>query len=248
MDGPSSRPMAWLTALVLSVAFHAALVVALVGPARSPPRALSARARSEVIRVDVLGPPTGPTPTISPRPNRSPASIPAPLAGATVNARTPRPHGDAPSEPTPAQPDHLDTSPASASNEPPPAGRLPPDGTGEALTPREAPGGEAGAGGAERGALDGEPEPDLAHLLHEQLARAAEHCYPSAARRFRQVGVVSVSFCVTATGGVRDVELRGSSGVALLDSAATSCVLPRATPFPARAAPRCFEVPVRFGR
>ncbi len=82
--------------------------------------------------------------------------------------------------------------------------------------------------------------------VHARLAAAARDCYPAAARRFRQLGRVPVRFCVGANLAAERLVL-SPSGLALLDDAARECVVPRAAPFPAEAATRCFEVAVDFG-
>ncbi|MCU0699961.1 MAG: energy transducer TonB [Myxococcaceae bacterium] len=82
--------------------------------------------------------------------------------------------------------------------------------------------------------------------MHARLAAAARDCYPAAARRFRQLGRVPVRFCVGANLAAERLVL-SPSGLALLDDAARECVVPRAAPFPAEAATRCFEVAVDFG-
>lgn len=80
--------------------------------------------------------------------------------------------------------------------------------------------------------------------LHLRLARAAERCYPSAARRFRLTGEVQLSFCLDGSGAVSKLELKGSTGSPLLDRAARECVLPGA--FPLGIQGGCYSVPVRF--
>ncbi len=88
--------------------------------------------------------------------------------------------------------------------------------------------------------------PNVSELLHARLAAAAAHCYPPAARRFRQRGEATVAFCVS--GGVAtNVRLDHPSGSSLLDAAATECVVPSASPYPDAANDGCFRVPVRFG-
>lgn len=98
----------------------------------------------------------------------------------------------------------------------------------------------AGPVGAEGGRL---AAIDLA-ALHARLAAAARGCYPPAAVRFRLTGTVPVHFCVDSSGALSSIELRGTSGSALLDRAARDCVLPRAAPL--RVPASCFDVPVAF--
>lgn len=105
-------------------------------------------------------------------------------------------------------------------------------------------GASVGAGPDGAGAEGGE---DVGALVHERLRVAAERCYPPAARRFQQRGTVAVTFCTDGAGQVLRREVSRSSGAALLDGAATDCVVPTAAPFPVAAASRCFTVPVRFG-
>jgi len=87
---------------------------------------------------------------------------------------------------------------------------------------------------------------DDAALVHARLAEAARRCYPAAARRFRQKGTVTVSFCADTSGGVIDAAVKESSGAQLLDDSALHCVLETAAPFPPEAASHCYAVPVRF--
>jgi TonB family protein len=89
--------------------------------------------------------------------------------------------------------------------------------------------------------------PEVASLVHAQLVAAAERCYPTPARRFRQRGTVEVRFCLDEQGRVGDAQLQRSSGSDVLDAAVGACVLPKAAPFPEAARGRCFAVPVRFG-
>lgn len=120
------------------------------------------------------------------------------------------------------------------------------EGTSEAAGPSEAvsdtPSVGSAGGDAPAPAVD-----DVTPHVHSRLAQAAQQCYPSAARRFRQVGHVGLSFCVSALGSVERVQV-DPSGLELLDEAARDCVLLRATPFPEGAHGRCFAVPVQFGR
>jgi outer membrane biosynthesis protein TonB len=58
---------------------------------------------------------------------------------------------------------------------------------------------------------------------------------------------VQITFCADANGAATNTAITQSSGAPLLDSAATSCVLSAAAPFPAEAAGRCFSGAVRFG-
>lgn len=85
--------------------------------------------------------------------------------------------------------------------------------------------------------------PDLA-AIHARLAAAAIDCYPASARRFGLSGTVPVRFCVSGSGAIWGVELRGTSGHSSLDRAATDCVIARAAPMPI--ASSCFDVPVAF--
>lgn len=84
-------------------------------------------------------------------------------------------------------------------------------------------------------------------LVHARLAAAADRCYPAAARRFQQRGTVHVSFCTDASGAAASATVTASSGAELLDTAARTCVVESASPFPREASAHCFSVPVRFG-
>ncbi len=87
---------------------------------------------------------------------------------------------------------------------------------------------------------------DDAALVHARLAEAARRCYPAAARRFRQKGTVTLSFCADPAGGVTGAAVKESSGAPLLDDSALNCVLAAAAPLPPEAASHCYAVPVRF--
>ncbi len=103
--------------------------------------------------------------------------------------------------------------------------------------------------GASSGAAGGKLQgaTDVIGLVHARLAVMAEQCYPPVARRFAQRGTVEVSFCADAEGKAVSVVVTHSSGVNLLDKAASGCVVERAAPFPPAAYGLCFQVPVRFG-
>lgn len=92
-----------------------------------------------------------------------------------------------------------------------------------------------------------ETGPDVTALVHARLAAMADRCYPAAARRFQQRGIVQLSFCTDQNAATTSTAITQSSGADLLDAAARGCVLERAAPFPLEAASRCFSVPVRFG-
>lgn len=104
----------------------------------------------------------------------------------------------------------------------------------------------SGQGTGNAGALEDTSarERQLAQL-HERLEASARRCYPSAARRFRLQGKAQVSFCLDGAGRLAKLSLIGSTGHALLDSAARDCVVPGALPL--QLAAECFSVPVRFG-
>ncbi len=88
---------------------------------------------------------------------------------------------------------------------------------------------------------------DVSGLVYARLTMMAEQCYPPVARRFAQRGTVEVSFCADAEGKAVSVVVTHSSGINLLDTAASGCVVERAAPFPRAASGLCFQVPVRFG-
>jgi hypothetical protein len=56
-----------------------------------------------------------------------------------------------------------------------------------------------------------------------------------------------LEFCLDSGGALLRGAVRGSSGSALLDEAATGCVLPGALPAGAEVGAGCFTLPVRFG-
>jgi len=81
--------------------------------------------------------------------------------------------------------------------------------------------------------------------IARRLGSVAASCYPYAAVRSNIEGTTRLRFCIGDKGEPRDVQVMGSSGTAVLDSAATDCVLPRAAPFSA-ASRVCVTVPVKF--
>ncbi len=243
MQRSSTRASTWLLPVGLSLALHLALLLGLGTLALSlkplAPQTAAAPSSRHLIRVDVLGHRAG--------------AVEVPVAGpkapASIAAPTPVAHGPstlqalAATAPQPTQAG----APASAT-------LATESATGPGAGDRDAvttgtEGGETGPAAPTLGPVEKGPSgPDLSQLMHQRLASAAERCYPAAARRFRQVGVVTVGFCVTDSGGVNEVRLRRSSGAMLLDDAATACVVPGAVPLPREATGRCFEVPVHFGR
>ena len=84
--------------------------------------------------------------------------------------------------------------------------------------------------------------------LHALLAAAAERCYPQAAKTFRLRGECEVRFCVGDSGQAGSIELKTTTGSAVLDGAARECVVQQAAPFPREIVAGCYLVPVRFGR
>lgn len=116
-----------------------------------------------------------------------------------------------------------------------------PDGSGSSSD-------STGLNQAGSAAAPADPVPSAAPVdltgLHAALSRAAKHCYPAAAKRFRLTGSVPVEFCVKAEGGLERAVARGSSGASALDAAAVECVLPRAVPLPAPAG--CYTVAIEF--
>lgn len=70
--------------------------------------------------------------------------------------------------------------------------------------------------------------------LHRRLNAAAQKCYPPRARRLRLRGEMSVLFALNEQGEASRVQLARSSGSAILDEAATECVLRGALPAPGR--------------
>ncbi len=82
--------------------------------------------------------------------------------------------------------------------------------------------------------------------VHAVLARGARACYPERARRFRQAGIVQLSFCVDSGGQAERVAIQ-SSGIDSLDEAVRLCVVPRAQPLPSGAKGQCFALGVEFG-
>jgi outer membrane biosynthesis protein TonB len=114
--------------------------------------------------------------------------------------------------------------------------------TGRAVTSGEAPRGLPRLGGAPQG----EVSPVALAQLHARLQASADRCYPAAARRYRVGGEALLHFCSDGRGGFDSTSLARGTDSALLDTAATDCVLPGAAPLPTGLG-GCFTVPVRFG-
>lgn len=235
----------WPLAVVVSVAVHGALalgLLALLGRAVTPqPKPPAEKATVvEVFRIGSLMPRAGkPAATVEPAPSK-------PGVPSTSPRVTPPPalvRGDE-EQPTASAVDAQSASP-SASDQP--GG---PPGSDEAAGPVTSEPVAAATPGAGASASTGSPgvtvDPSIAAEVHARLARAASDCYPAQARRFRQQGLVPVSFCVEGAGTASKVVV-SSSGAALLDEAARGCVMQRAEPFPAAAAGSCFSVKVEFG-
>lgn len=144
----------------------------------------------------------------------------------------------------PEPPDGPPTSPSLGARTPADARTGAPDGDnagpGDAAAARS-----EGIGAAHPGAPTAPP--DAASAVHALLAAAARGCAPSLPRSLRQAGTVEVAFCVDQHGRAAGLRVLRSSGSPLLDAAASTCVLPRAEPFPPIALGGCFSVPVRFG-
>jgi outer membrane biosynthesis protein TonB len=88
-------------------------------------------------------------------------------------------------------------------------------------------------------------EDDSLARIQALLAARAAHCYPAAAARIGLTGITRVRFCVRA-GVPSEISIAQGSGEALLDRAASECVVGQAGPLPS--VERCLEVPVRFER
>jgi protein TonB len=172
-----------------------------------------------------------------PRPAVAPNVPTRPVARAPVRALAPRAH----------EPDPI---PSAVPSLPDLDGKLLAGPGAESLAPtsgaeeRAQPAGAAPMPGAS--VASSPPGRDLLAELQALLAARAAHCYPPAAVRLGLTGTTSVAFCVSASGTAREVAVRESSGEALLDRAATSCVVEGAGPLPPL--PGCLVVPVEFRR
>lgn len=233
----------WPLAVVVSVAVHGALalgLLAVLGRAVTPqPKPAVEKATPvEVFRIGSLMPRAGKPAAAAPAPSMKPA---APSASPRV---APLPTGEAEAPAAPPVTDQQIDQPANTdSAEAAGAGTGP--AAPEATTTGTTTGAGSGSGSAPAGD-QGAVDPSVAAEVHARLARAASDCYPAQARRFRQQGQVPVSFCVEG-GGTASKVVVTSSGAALLDEAARSCVMQRAEPFPAAAVGSCFSVKVEFG-
>jgi TonB family protein len=271
--GALSRPgpVTWAVALALSAGLHVAAALALSPKAVAPPRAAPPHGEVVPFHVLVLSPlraEGAAAPQAAPGPparvaegvhalHASAASEPQPAREAEVRRASPAPApGSAPaaeratSASEAAAPPGPEAAPERTATAAAPSGDSEP-GAGAGVSPA-GPGPAAGSGGTrpagpagtgEAGGGDGDA---LLATLHARLSTAAARCAPPAARRYGTRGEVHLSFCLGPGGAVVQVEVLRSSGSAPLDQAATACVVPGAAPFPAEAAGRCFQVPVRF--
>jgi protein TonB len=115
-------------------------------------------------------------------------------------------------------------------------------GGSASITGKSATGGGSGAGpGSGSGSEAGL---DAAGGLRARLAWQTDRCYPRAARRRGTEGTVELHFCLDGAGHPERIEVLSSSGSALLDEAATECVVRASAPFDA--AHLCITVPVVF--
>lgn len=151
-------------------------------------------------------------------------------------AAAPQPTGEAPSP-------HLDATgapaPVTAGSSPGAGGTLGGRGRGGiAGAPDGAGSGATATGPGRRGIAGG------GDGLRARLAWRTAACYPRAARRRRAEGSVEVRFCTDAAGDPRETRILASSGSALLDEAATECVIRGSAPFPVRET--CVTVPIEF--
>lgn len=210
-------------AVVLSLALHA-LGLWWLGrsevtttPVARAPTQLAWLSAQEPAEVPEAAAPPRPTPA---RRRSAPASEAAPAV-----AESPSPAAEGVDEPTSGAPTAVEETTGTT-------------GVGE---PRETEGVPA------PGPRDVGDEVDVAALVHARLAAVADGCYPAAARRFRQRGTATLSFCSDAAGVITGGRVSASSGASMLDTAARECVLNAASPLPLPAAGACFSVPVRFG-
>jgi len=89
------------------------------------------------------------------------------------------------------------------------------------------------------------PPVDVSQEVYQLLQKQAVDCYPKAAERFSQHGMVHVSFCIQNQ-MPQKVEISKSSGSSILDEAVRECVVNQAAPFPVLSQGQCFQAPVRF--
>jgi TonB family protein len=166
--------------------------------------------------------PPAPAPTTAAR--VEPSSVDAMITSLDAMVKTPEPRPTTPE--TPSSESNQDASPAS----PPVASRLPP-------SMRRQPGGGGGLGGG-RGGVEGEPTPlgtsepkyrDYFNKVRERIK--AKWVYPRPAGERGIEGELLIEFHIAKDGSLEFIELRRSSGTALLDEAALNAV-EQAQPFP----------------
>lgn len=236
----SHRPV--VIAAGLSLALHATVLL-VWGGARDravlrPTQVPSVPLQVEVMRLAGIVPSARSTPT-SPDSTREPGH-PERSRGTGLRAARDLPAASAPAVlavlTAPGEaPGEAVVAPAGPSS----PGNAPADVAGAAATEKLAPGDLNGEGAGAAETLD-------TSALSRRLQEGALRCYPSAARRFRQLGEAQVRFCLDGAGALREATVAVSSGSALLDHAASECVVPGAAPFGPETFGRCFTVPVRF--
>jgi TonB family protein len=174
-----------------------------------------------------IAPPAPPTPT--PTPTQAPE--PTTPAAALASSETEVP--SAGQDPTPAHEDVTHSSDGAVSAHAETDGHAP-----QANASASANAGAGSSSLAQNGGVD------PYELIQSRLAKAALRCYPRAATRLGLTGTTQVRFCVDGQGQPERVEITNGSGEALLDRAATECVVGAAAPFPPLE--KCLVVPVRF--
>ncbi len=239
---------AWHEARLPDSSFGAPNVLTVLGlPEEPAPQAASAPASPLAPAVAAV-PPLPPPPPVS-----APPPIPPPvLATVTPPAPDPLPmrEPEVDVKPTPLAPEVSATQPAAAAASSPTLQAVAPAGAPVAV-PEPA----AAAGGTGTGAMASASGGSVARPTAGETSarpdyrRNPEPAYPLAARRRGQEGLVLLRVMVSIKGRAARVELKQSSGYALLDEAAIRAV--REWEFePARLGPLSveseIEVPVRF--
>lgn len=244
------RRFAGLWALMASLALHAAVFALLIRFSRPDLRALrpelAGAPATRVVLFDAVSVPLSSAAPVRSQPAAAPRREPVRPVKALRGEAPPAPPPEAPAASDPVEaPEVAPAQPASA-----------PEGAGGPVANPKRPstptlpgsgvsgsnGGAAPSAGNPSEAARGAP---MLAALHQRLQAAVARCYPEAAVRLRARGRVVVSFCLDAGGNATSVTREASSGSALLDRAATDCVVPGALPAPG--APGCYSVPVVFG-
>jgi protein TonB len=244
---PDSRSSRLTTALVASLALHAAVVTfLLLGPADTtvpePTPVVLLPLTIEGTGGGGGGPIPGPPepPAGPPEPDPAPAAAPPPAAVAPKLVTPPVKKVAKPKKPAPPKEDPKpDAATAGTPSDAPVAGA----GTGAVAGTGSGTGTGGGGGGAGTGDGTGGDGSGGARPAHGSNPKPP---YPIAARRLGQQGVVMLEVLVKADGHAGEVRVRKSSGHAMLDESAVQTVRERWRFIPAKRNGQPIDATVTF--